>query len=108
MRAFRNYLITSFLLLGFLSIYILTRYQSPYPRDIGPEFDSQIRSTYTNLLNEQQPEVLLFGDSMLEPAVDEEVVANYLGKKTVLVSLPGTASTIWYLMIKNNMVIAEH
>ncbi|MCI0554334.1 MAG: hypothetical protein L0287_25590, partial [Anaerolineae bacterium] len=108
MKAFRNYLITSAILLGFLSFYIPIRYRIPYPRDIGPQFDNRIRKTYINLLNEQQPDILLFGDSMLAPAVDEGVVADKLKKKTILISLPGTASTIWYLMIKNNIVLAEH
>lgn len=108
MKAFRNYLVTSFLLLSFLSFYIPVRYQTPYPRDIGPQFDSRIRTTYIDMLNERQPDVLLLGDSMLEVAVDDQVVANRLGKKTLMLSLPGTASTIWYLMLKNNFVLAEH
>ena len=108
MITFRNYLITSTLLLGFLSFYIPVRYQTPYPRDIGPQFDKRIRTTYINLLNERQPEIFLLGDSMLGPAVDVDVVAETLKKKTTMVSLPGTASTIWYLMIKNNIVVADH
>jgi hypothetical protein len=108
MKAFRSYLITSILLLGFLSLYIPVRYQIPYPKEIGPQFDNHIRTTYIELLDEKQPEILLFGDSMLGPAVDNEIVANQLGKKSIVVSLPGTASTIWYLMIKNNIVVAEH
>lgn len=108
MTAFRNYLIASALLLGLLSFYIPVRYQTPYPRSVGPQFDERVRATYINLLNERQPEIFLLGDSMLGPAVDEDVVADTLKKKTTLVSLPGTASTIWYLMIKNNIVLAEH
>ncbi|MDQ2691660.1 MAG: SGNH/GDSL hydrolase family protein [Chloroflexota bacterium] len=108
MKAFRNYLVTSILLLGLLSFFIPIRYQTSYPAAIGPKFDSRVRTTYTDMLNEYQPQVLLFGDSMLEPAVDERAVAEALDKKTALVSLPGTASTIWYLMLKNNIVLAEH
>ena len=94
MKAFHNYLVISILLLGFLFVYIPFRYQTSYPAAIGPRFDARVRTTYTDMLNEQQPEVLLFGDSMLEPAVDEQAVANHLDKKTKLVSLAGTASTI--------------
>lgn len=108
MNALRNYLITTTLLLGLLFIHIPIRYGTPYPKAIGPQFDDHIRTTYIDLLNEEQPEILLFGDSMLEPAVDEEVVEAQLGRKTYLISLPGTASTIWYLTIKNNIVLAEH
>lgn len=108
MKAFRNYLITSAVLLIVLSVYIPTRYQVSYPRDIGPHFDTHIRQTYINLLNEQQPDILFFGDSMLAPAVDDEFIAAQIGEKVSTVSLPGTASTIWYLIIKNNIVLAEH
>jgi hypothetical protein len=45
---------------------------------------------------------------MLGPAVNERFIASELETKITLVSLPGTASTIWYLMIKNNIVVAEH
>lgn len=108
MKAFRNYLITSVMLISILSVCISIRYHVPYPKNPGPQFDSHIRRTYINLLNEQQPEVLLFGDSMPGPAVDDIAVANQLDKKVLLVSLPGTASTIWYLIIKNNITVAEH
>lgn len=108
MKAFRNYVASSILLLGFLSFYIPARYHSPYPRDLGPQFDSHIRKTYIDILNASQPEVLLFGDSMLGPAVNERVIESDLNKKTILISLPGTASTVWYLIIKNNIVLAEH
>jgi hypothetical protein len=108
MQALRNYLIATTLLLGALFIHIPIRYATPYPNDIGPQLDDRIRTTYIDLLDEEQPEILLFGDSMLGPAVDENFVAAKLGKKTRLISLPGTASTIWYLIIKNNIVLAEH
>ncbi len=108
MKALRNYLISTILILSILSIYIPIHYHVPYPKDIGPQFDSHIRRTYIDLLDEQQPEVLLFGDSMLGPAVNDTAVADQLHKKVLLVSLPGTASTIWYLIIKSNIVVAEH
>lgn len=108
MKSFQNYLIAAAVLLGFLSFYIPVRYQTPYPANVGPQFDDRIRKTYINLLNEQQPDLLLFGDSMLAPAVDDAYMAAQMERKITLVSLPGTASTIWYLIIKNNIVVAEH
>ena len=108
MKALRNYLIASLFFVGFLFFYVPVRYHISYPRDIGPQFDEHVRQTYINALDQKQPDILLLGDSMLAPAVDETVLQNQLGHKTMLVSLPGTASTIWYLMIKNNIVLAEH
>ncbi len=108
MTALRNYIIATAVLLSLLSFYIPVRYQTPYPRDVGPQFDARIRKTYINLLNEQRPDLLLFGDSMLAPAVDDAYIAAQMERKVTTVSLPGTASTIWYLIIKNNIVLAEH
>jgi DltD protein len=108
MKSFRTYVITAALLLGLLLIYIPIRYNTPYPKDIGPKFDSHIRMSYIALLDEEQPDVLFLGDSMPGTGVDEKFVAEQLGKKVLMVSLPGTASTIWYLIIKNNIVHASH
>jgi hypothetical protein len=108
MKPFRNFLVTSALLLTVLSLYIPVRYQISYPREIGPQFDDRIRRTYINILDEQQPDMLLFGDSMLAPAVDEGFVESQVGVNIHTVSLPGTASTLWYLILKNNIVLAEH
>src|SRR5215216_4404428 len=108
MKAFRNYLMVASLLLGAMFIYIPVRYQTPYPRAIGPQFDSYIRHLFQNKLDEEQPEVLLFGDSMLAPAVNEATVAKQLGKKTMLSSRSGTAFTIWYAIIKNDILHAKH
>lgn len=108
MKAFRNYLITTTLLLGFLAIFIPAWYDLPYPMDVGPQFDERIRPLYINTLNEEHPQVFLIGDSMLGAAVDKDAVANQLDKKVYMASLPGTASTIWYSIIKNNIVVAEH
>jgi len=107
-KSFRNYLITTSLLLGFLSIYIPIHYDIPYPKDIGPQLDERIRPLYIDILNEKQPEIFLLGDSMLGAAVNENVVSEQLDKNVHMSSLPGTASTIWYLMIKNNIIVARH
>jgi hypothetical protein len=108
MKSFYNYFMMLVVLTAILTYYIPIRYQTSYPRDIGPQFDPRIRTTYIDVLNLQQPDIFLLGDSMLEPALDETVFAENMGKKTFMISLPGTASTIWYLMIKNNIVVADY
>jgi len=108
MKFFRNYLATTILLFGVLSYYIPIRYNTPYPKTIGPQFDNNVRTIYIDSLNAKRPEFFLLGDSMPGQAIDEITLSTQLGKKVELVSLPGTASTIWYLIIKNNIVLAEH
>lgn len=108
MESFRNYVITSALLLGLLSFYIPIRYSTPYPRTVGPQLDSNIRTIFIDLLNEKQPAVFMLGDSMSGSAIDVNLIGEQLDRKVELVSIPGTASAIWYLIIKNNIVLAEH
>lgn len=108
MKRFSRYMMILVPLVLFLSAYLPARYQTPYPRKIGPEFDPAIRRTFLNEINEVQPEMVLLGDSMLEPAVDSTLLAERLDQKIYTIGLPGTASTIWYLIIKNNIVLADH
>lgn len=108
MKAFRNYLIITTLLLSFLVIFIPGWYDLPYPMDVGPKFDKQARMLYRDMLNEEQSDIFLLGDSMLETAVDQTITAKQLEKKVSMVSIPGTASAIWYLILKNNILVAEH
>jgi hypothetical protein len=89
-------------------VYIPIRYDTPYPRDIGPQFSRAVRTTYTDLLNQSQPDIFMLGDSMPGDAINVQLADERLTPTFELVSLPGTASTIWYLIIKNNIVVAEH
>lgn len=107
MLPLRNYLIATFVLLGLLSLYIPQRYDLPYPKAIGPELDKRVRTTYIDILNTQQPVYFLLGDSMPGDAIDITALNAGLGQKAELASLIGTASTIWYLIIKNNLVEAD-
>ena len=108
MKALRNYLTTTIFLLGFLSIYIIINYEISYPMNIDPQFSQRIRPRFTAVLNEEQPELFFLGDSMLAAALDESVVSEQLSKRVYQASLAGTASAIWYLIIKNNIIAADH
>jgi len=108
MKSLRQYLLLLLVVCIGLSVYIPHRYQVPYPRDIRPQFDPYVRKTFIQKLDTEQPEIALLGDSMLGPAVDGNRVTQELNKKTVLFGFPGTASTIWYLIFKNNFMVAEH
>lgn len=108
MKTFRNYSLILMALIVGSSLYLPIRYHSPYPREIRPQFDSTVRTTYMAEMNETQPDAVLLGDSMLRFGVDDKVLADALNKKIYFLSMDGTASTIWYLIIKNNIVLAEH
>jgi hypothetical protein len=108
MKPFTRYLLVLLPLTLLLSFLIPARYQVPYPREIGPEFDPSIRQNFRTDMDTIQPDIVLLGDSMLGPAVDTPLLASLLDKNVDTISLPGTASTIWYLIIKNTIILASH
>jgi hypothetical protein len=88
-------------------IVIPARYQVSYPRDIRPQFDKYIRRNYVNDIEAQHPDIVLLGDSMLHPAVNDVVLSERLNQKIMAIGLPGSASTLWYLIVKNNILEAQ-
>jgi len=107
MKALKQYLLILLALIAVSWIAIPVRYETPYPRDVKPQFDQYIRRTYANHIDEQHPDIVILGDSMVAPAVDSTVLSQRLGKKIYTIGLPGSASTLWYLIVKNNIVETE-
>lgn len=107
MKAFLQYLFLLVALAVASWIIIPARYDTPYPRDVKPQFDNYIRRKYAKDIDEQKPDIVLLGDSMLHPAVNEEVLAQRLEKRVLSIGLPGSASTLWYLIAKNNILEAN-
>ncbi len=108
MRAFVQYALVLILLLVASWILIPFRYGEKYPRQIGPSFDPYVRKVHQNQVNEQKPDLVLLGDSMLDPAVDAALLERLLNRKVLLIGRPGSASTLWYLIVKHNIVRARH
>jgi hypothetical protein len=50
----------------------------------------------------------MLGDSMPGDDIDVQLADERIAPTFELVSLPGTASTVWYLIVKNNIMVAEH
>lgn len=63
------------------------------------------KERYLKALNNYQPEIVLIGNSMLTEGIDQRMFTSYSSKKTMNISLGGSATAWWYLMVKN--VIAE-
>ena len=107
MKEFRQYMIVLLVMIILLSAYLPARYDSPYPRPITPQFDTYVRKVYMEEIGAQQADAVLLGDSMLNPAVDPAVLGERLGLTFYPIGLPGSASTLWYLITKNNIVDAQ-
>lgn len=107
MKAFLQYLLVLILLVALSWGVIPARYKTDYPRDVKPQFDSYVRQKYLKDIDEQKPDVVLLGDSMLAPAVNLNTLSQTLEKKVMGIGLPGSASTLWYLIVKNNILEAR-
>ncbi|MGE3852885.1 MAG: hypothetical protein AB7K09_14170 [Planctomycetota bacterium] len=59
-------------------------------------------------LAEQRPDTLLLGNSILDEAVDADEFARLTGQRTHKLALPGSASAVWFVLMKNVVVTAPH
>lgn len=104
MKTFLQYILIFLILVAAAWVVLPARYDTPYPRDVKPQFDKYVRRTYAKEIDEQKPDIVLLGDSMLRPAVNDEALSQELDKSILSIGLPGSASTLWYLIVKNNIL----
>lgn len=108
MRSFIRYLTILFILVA-VSWSVLPRWlHISFPRQPGPQFDERVRNKYTTILNREQPDIVMLGDSTLMDGVDPEALSDLTGKKVSSFGAPGSASAFWYIVLKNNIVVANH
>ncbi len=107
MKAFLQYFILLITLVAVSWVAIPARYDVEYPRDVKPQFDNHIRRKFVDAIEKDHPDMVLLGDSMLYPSVNSETLSATLDKKIMSIGLPGSASTLWYLIVKNNIVEAK-
>jgi len=107
MREFKQYLISLIVLTGLVSGYVLYRYADGYPFPIGAQFDPDIRDKYRQMLNEEEPQILVMGDSVARTNVDKNWMAEGLGKRVSVISEDGAGSALLYLILKNNIANAD-
>ncbi len=89
-----------------LNLYVLRRYDLSYPFPLGPKLDNAIRQNHTKAIVKQEPQIVLIGDSTLVKGVDAGRLSERLDTSIYSIGLPGSASTLWYLIIKNNVTAA--
>ena len=96
------------LMLTIFSILIPMHYQVPYQKNPGPLLDARIHKDIQRHINKYQPEVVLLGDSVLDSIVNEKRLGILTEKRVYKLAIHGSASAIWYLSIKNNIITARH
>lgn len=108
MRLFLRFVLSFVLLLVFVSVLLPVHYKVEFPRDPGPVLDPGVRLVHKRYIEENQPKIVLLGDSTLDDGVDPELLAQQAGVQIYSIPVHGSASAMWYLLLKNNIVAAEH
>ncbi|HET9590954.1 MAG TPA: hypothetical protein VFO91_19350 [Anaerolineales bacterium] len=107
MHEFKQYAISLLVLTVLVSSYVFYRYADGYPFPVGAQFDPRIRNRYEEILNQEEPQILVLGDSVTETNVDEDFMEKESGKRVSVISESGAGSALLYLVLKNNIAIAQ-
>ena len=108
MREFKQYLLSLLILTGLVSGFVFLRFADGYPFPVGPQFDPHIRQKYEEMLDQENPQILVFGDSVIDTNVDANLMTGRLEKRVSAISEPGAGSALLYLILKNNIATAEY
>lgn len=96
------------IILVLTSILIPRSYGLTFPRNPGPVTDRQVRTDHLKYLEERRPQIVVMGDSTLELGLDTEALARQTGRSVYKIAIPGSASALWYLILKNNIAEAAY
>ncbi len=108
MRFFLKFGLILILIILVTSVILPPRYEMTYPRDPGPVLDRQVRTNHLEYIEENHPQIVLLGDSTLNLGLDANALAQQTGKSVYSMGIPGSASALWYLLLKNNIADASY
>ncbi len=108
MRFFLKFSLILTIIMIAASAILPRRYEMTYPRDPGPALDRQVRTNYLEAIEEKHPQIILLGDSTLNLGVDVDSLAQQTGKSVYSMGIPGSASALWYLLLKNSIADASY
>lgn len=108
MSSFRRYFLVFCFFATALSVYIMYKWDLPYPKALGPTLDTRFHVQYQDDLLKSNADIALLGDSILVYGVDPVQLASLMGRKVYKLGIPGSASAAWYLALKNIIATAPH
>jgi hypothetical protein len=104
MRSFFRFTLLLTLMITLSSAVLPILFFMNFPRPPGPELDRQTRSDGILYIKNKHPDIVLLGDSTLMFGVDDALLAQSTGKSVYNMGKPGSASAMWYLLLKNVIV----
>lgn len=107
MREFKQYLISLLILTGLVSGFVFLQFADRYPLPVGAQFEPRVRQRYTHTINKEDPQIIVFGDSIAHTNVDAKLMTSQLGKRVMTISEAGAGSALLYLILENNIAEAK-
>jgi hypothetical protein len=88
--------------------YLTNRFNATYPAPLGPQFKPDIKKEHVKGIEKKQPDLVLIGDSVLYEGVDPVLLSEQLGLNAYSITVPGSGTASWYLVIKNVVLESAH
>ncbi len=104
LRSFLRYSLSLVLVLTLLSVIIPARYGVHYPRQVGPLFDEFFKRDGLQAIATEKPQIVMVGDLVFMRGVDRKKLASETGKTVYGIGVAGSASALWYAVIKHNLL----
>lgn len=108
MRLFLKFSLILFIIIILTSIILPQIYGENFPRQPGPTLDRQARTNHLKYIEENQPSIVLLGDSTLVLGIDSNALAEQTNQPVYSIGIPGSASALWYVVLKNNIADADY
>jgi hypothetical protein len=103
-RKFIIFLVT-FLLINLAAALVLPQH---FPHQYILERDPAIDPQYQQKIEEQQPQIIVIGNSIVQSGVDAKLLTSLTGEKSMTLEFAGAFTPVWYLLIKNSVLPAQH
>lgn len=104
MRFFLKYFVLLLISVAILTWVIPMRYGLEYPQAAGPHFTNAIRTGHSSIIDKNNINVVLVGDSTLARSVDEETFSATVGQPAHIIYAPASSTALWYLVLKNALI----
>ena len=108
MYNFRRFILLLSLSLLVVSSFLVASGRVPFPGTPGPDFTPGVQTLHQEAISTLKPDLILLGDSIAEENVDMNMLSEQTGLKSYRMAFGGSASAMWYLAIKNNVVTASY
>lgn len=108
MYNFRRFILLLSLALLAVSFVLVKSRRVPFPGTPGPDFTPGVQTIHQEAISALKPDLVLLGDSIAEENLDMDMISGQTGLQSYRMTFGGSASAMWYLALKNNIVTASH